>query len=44
MKFGHLIECNMKIVFLEKSYTDCAGETSPRPFSKELKLGVSLDQ
>ena len=33
MKFGQLIVCNMKNIFIEKSYTKCGGETSPRPFS-----------
>ena len=33
MEFGQLIEYNMKNIFLEKSYTKCGGETSPRPFS-----------
>ena len=36
MKFGELIECNMKNIFLEKSYTKCDGETSPRPFPEKL--------
>ena len=44
MKFGQLIECNMRNIFLEKSYTKCGGETSPRPFSKKLKLRITLDQ
>ena len=44
MKFGQLIECNMRTIFLEKSYTKSDGETSPRPFSEKLKLNVSLDQ
>ena len=44
MKFGQLIEYNMKNIFLEKSYTKCGGETSPRPFSGKLKLSISLDQ
>ena len=44
MKFGQLIECNMRNIFLEKSYTKCGGETSPRPFSEKLKLSISLDQ
>ena len=34
----------MRNIFLEKSYTKCGGETSPRPFSKKLKLMLSLDQ
>ena len=32
MKLGQLIEYNMRNIFLEKSYTKCGGETSPRPF------------
>ena len=44
MKFGQLIECNMRNIFLEKSYTKCGGETSLRPFSEKLKLRISLDQ
>ena len=42
MKFGQLMEYNMRNIFLEKSYTKCGGETMPRPFSK-LKLSTSLD-
>ena len=44
MKFGQLTEYNMGNIFLEKSYTKCGGETSPRPFSGKLKLSISLDQ
>ena len=33
MKFGQLIEYNMKNIFVEKSYTRCAGKTIPRSFS-----------
>ena len=44
MKFGQIIECNMRNIFLEKSYTECGGETSPRPFSEKLKLSISLDK
>ena len=33
MKFGQLIQCNMRNFFLEKSHTKCGGETNPRPFS-----------
>ena len=43
MKFGQLIEYNRNI-FVEKSYTKCAGETIPRPLSKKSKLSISLDQ
>ena len=43
MKFGHLIEFNMRN-FVEKSNTKYGGKTFPIPFSKKSKLGVSLDQ
>ena len=36
MKFGQLIECNTRNIFLEKSYTNCGVETRPRPFSEKL--------
>ena len=35
MKFGQLIEYNMRNIFLEKSYTKYDGDTSPRPFYKK---------
>ena len=38
MKFGKLIENNMRDTFVEKSYTKCRGETIPRSFSKKSKL------
>ena len=44
MKFGQLIEYNMRNTFAKKSYTKCAGETIPRPWSKVSKLSISLDQ
>ena len=44
MKFGQLIEYNMRNIFVEKSFTKCAGETIPRPLSKKSKLSISLDQ
>ena len=44
MKFDQLIDYNVRNIFLEKSYTKCDGETSPRHFSEKLKLGISLDQ
>ena len=44
MKFDQLIENNIRKNFLEKSYTECPGETSPRPFSDKLRLNISLDQ
>ena len=44
MKFGQLIEYNIRQIFIEKSYTECGGKTSPRPLTKKLKLSISLDQ
>ena len=44
MKFGQLIDYGMIIIFIEKWYTKCGGETNPRPFSDKLKLSISLDQ
>ena len=44
MKFGQLLEYNMRIIFLEKSYTKCGREAIPKPFSKNTKLSISLDQ
>ena len=44
MKFGQLIEYNMRNIFLEKSYTKCGGETILRPFSEKPKLSISLHQ
>ena len=41
-KFGQLIECNLRNIFLEKSYIRCGGET--RPFFEKLKLGISQNQ
>ena len=40
MKFGQLIGCYMRNIFLEKSYTKCGGWTSPRSFSEKLKLNI----
>ena len=42
-KFGQLIEYNTK-TFILKSHTQNVVETSPRPFSGNLKLTISLDQ
>ena len=42
--FGQLISYNIKNILLEKSCTKCGRETIPRPFSKNLKLSISLDQ
>ena len=44
MKFGQLIEYNVRNIFLEKSYTKCGGKTIPRPFFKKWKFSISLDQ
>ena len=44
MKFNQLIDYNVRNIFLEKSYTKCDRETRARPFSKKLKLSISLDQ
>ena len=44
MKFGQLIEYNLRNIFLEKSYTKCGGETIPTPFFKISKLSISVDQ
>ena len=38
MKFSQLIDYNMRIIFIEKLYTQCRGEASPRPFSEKIKL------
>ena len=32
MKFGQLIENNMRNIFLEKWYAKCCGDASPAPF------------
>ena len=44
MKFGQLIEYNLGNIFLQKSYTECGVETSPRPFFEKISLNISLDQ
>ena len=44
MKFGQLIEYNLRNIFVEKSYAKCAGESIPRRLSKKTKLSISLDQ
>ena len=35
MKFGQLIKYKVKKIFLEKSYTMCGGEASPRPLKNQ---------
>ena len=42
MKFGQLIEYNMRNIFPEKPYTKYGGESLPKPFSKKSKLSISL--
>ena len=44
MKFGQLLECNMRKNFLRIPYTKRGEETRPRLFSEKLKLSISLDQ
>ena len=44
IKFGQLMEYNVRNLFLEKSYTEYGGKTIPRPFSKKSKLSLSQDQ
>ena len=44
MKFGQLIQYNMRYIFLEKLYTKFGGKTSPRPFPKKFKIEKFLDQ
>ena len=44
VKFGQLIEYNMRNIFLEKSYTKYGGKNISMLFSKKSKLSISLDQ
>ena len=44
MKFGQLIEYNIRNIFLEKPSAKCRGETISRPFCEKSKLSISLDQ
>ena len=44
MKYGQLIEYNMRNIFIEKSYTKSGGEASPRPFYEKTKMSIPLDQ
>ena len=43
-KCGQLVDYKMRDNFLEKSYSKCGGETSPKHFSEKLNLSISLDQ
>ena len=38
VKFGQLIEYDIRNTFLETSYAKCGGEIIPRAFSKKPKL------
>ena len=42
--FSQLKDYNKINFFLEKSYKKLRRETIPRPFSKNLKISISLDQ
>ena len=44
MKFGQLIDYNMRFTFIEKWHTKCGGQTSLRPLSEKFELSLSLDQ
>ena len=44
MKFGQLIEHNIRNLFLEKLYRKYVEDASLRPFNNKSKLGMSLDQ
>ena len=44
MKFGQLVEQDLRKISLEKSSTKCGGETIPRPSFEKPKLSTSLDQ
>ena len=43
MKFSQLIEYNIRNIFLEND-PQSVGDASPRPFSKNPKLSISLDE
>ena len=44
IKFGQLIEYNIRNIFLEKSYTQCGGETICQTLFSKTKMTTSLDQ
>ena len=44
IKFGQLIEYNMRNIWLKKSYTKCGGYSSQGAFSEKSKLSISPDQ
>ena len=41
IKFGYLIEYNMRNIFFQKSHIKCGGETSRKPFSKKSKFSIN---
>ena len=44
MKYGQLIEYDIRNIFRKNLCTRFGGETIPKPFTKKSKLKVSLDQ
>ena len=44
IKFGRLIECKIRNIFLEKLCAKFGGETIPRCVSKKSKFCISLNQ
>ena len=44
IKFGQLLDYNIRNIVLEKPYRKYEVETIPRASSKKSKLGISLDQ
>ena len=38
MKLDHLLEYNMKNIFIEKLYTECGREFIPRPHFLKIKI------
>ena len=44
MKFGQWIDFNKRNIFHEKLCRKYGGETIPRPFPKNWKLSISIDQ
>ena len=44
IRFGQLIDYDIRNIFLEKSHAKWGGETSSSPFSEKLKLRISLGQ
>ena len=43
VKFGQLIEYNMRNIFPGKPYLKCGAETAERAFSNKSKLRMPLD-